>query len=741
MKKRVVNPSKYIIISVVLIFILLVIGLLSLGPFLDKVAAQVKTVIKAKTPTSEVDIALSPIPDKTYVTTAKLLRPRFASGVHVRNELKSYLTSFTAGKYDEAVHKIISFQGEINPFDLSTLLEIDTALADSIAKAAGTVKLAKDFSTERKSCEAFNGLLNPSLLIMDLTLWSGKSELYLALQQNRDVGMQCLFYYPQLSHGMVTYDVRTGRIVQRSAFCDPSETKSKCFGVWDYFWKFAVDPREGPINYGVGCSLTDWMNQGFICTHGVDIRNNTMMMNTIFSLDGTALLHIDVKDEFQNALGASGKMIIDNVKQKCAKVKEKSSKYGSIVPALTGAGSSLTGGVISTATAATGTGEGLKEEYEKAMLFASLFSEACTANPSDLAKDLAGGGGAGQFGLNKPNACILSDVKEVSSNGLQAEKACLDHFFGPRGLEQVQNLDGLPDNWCMPSASQSGSQCTDISCLLPGGDKGCGSDGTKCGREPTKQEEQYLKNAGAGAVGEKWRVVDTRKEIDEICGRKLGASAAACSSQSTKTAYVLKENIKASPKDPTTAPSPKGGGKVYTFQALVKHEQNHITKDDPKKSVDENDQVRKEEDKKNSKNFVNPPKGEPAPDGLEPDECSAQAQKVNAFADCLDKSQLKNIEQPNGLAPARGGSAPDPAPPGEEVGGTTVPKCDETSKSGGAGGYFGTKENSADDCIIGDFCDFGGSVLGGRMGTPKICQQVESTGEGKEPPCPGLGND
>ncbi len=374
------------------------------------------------------------------------------------------------------------------------------------------------------------------------------------------------------------------------------------------------------------------------------------------------------------------------------------------------------------------------------MLFASLFSEACTANPGDLAKDLAGGGGAGQFGLNKPNACILSDVKEISSNELQAEKVCIDNFFGPRGLELIQNLNGLPDNRCIPSVSSGDKQvCTSTACLVSDTKKNC-SDPSKCGREPTKQEQKYLKEAGAGKEGEKWRVVDTINEMAGICG--ADAKSSACTDKGKKTSYIRQENIQP-PGKPTMVDSPKNDGQRYTTAGIVQHEHNHITKDDPKKSGEQNEQDRKEEDKLKSKNFVNPPKGEPTPDGLGPDECSAQAQKINAFADCLDKSRLKNIEQPGGLAPARGGPAPDPFPPGDEVGGTSVSACDEVGNSGGAGGYFGTKENSADDCIIGDFCDFGGSLLGasfkGRISIK--CQQVESTGEGKGPSCPGLGND
>ncbi len=738
MKKRLSQkqfPMKIVIILLVLIVIVIDYYLITNIP--QEVAA----------PATELNQVLEPIPDKSYVTTAKLLKDnlQYRSGINANRELKKYLQDFTAHNYSAAAVQIIHWQDQLNGLDVKNMLAIDTVLSKSLEKAALNVRINKEnISKEQQSCGIFNGLLNPSLLVMDLTLWTGKSKMYPLLQHYQDVGKQCLIYYPQLSHGMFTYDVRTGRVVQRSVFCDPSENKSKCFGVWDYFWKFAVDPREGPINYGVGCSLTDWMNQGFICVDGVDLRSNPdgklMRSSLLFSVesDQIKIVNTDVKDEFQNALGASGKTIIDNVKQKCAKVKEKSSKYGSFVPTLTGAGSSLTGGVISTATAATGTGEGLKGEYEKAMLFASLFSEACTANPGDLAKDLAGGGGAGQFGLNKPNACILSATPELGATGLKEEMQCVNHFFGPRGLEQVQNLDGLPDNQCIPSASQSGSQCTDISCLLPGGNKGCGSDGTKCGREPTKQEEKYLKNAGAGAAGEKWRVVDTRKEMDKTCGRDRGASAAACSIQSTKTAYVLKENIKASPKDPTTAPSPKGGGKVYTFQALVKHEQNHIIKDDPKKSVDENDDDREEEDKSNDNNFVKPKGKKPSPDNLEPDECSAQSQKTDALADCLDRAQMqKFVKKPIGLAPGTKGPAPDPAPPGDEVGGTQVPACDETRESGGAGGYFGTKKNSADDCIIGDFCDFAQWAGASSLATiNKKCQMVQV--ENGKLPCPPL---
>ncbi len=702
-----------------LVVLLLVLVIIVVGYYLATHITK-----RIPTPAVEFDHILEPIPDKLYATTAKFLRdnPKYRAGVNINRELKQYLASFTTRNYRTAAVQIIHWQDQLNGLDLRNILAIDTVLSKSLEKAALNVRINKEnIAKEEQSCGIFNGLLNPSLLVMDLTLWTGKSKIYPTLQHHNDVGKQCLIYYPQLSHGMVTYDVRTGRIVQRSAFCDPSETKSKCFGVWDYFWKFAVEPNEGPMNYGVGCSLTDWMNQGFVCTHGVDIRNNTMMMNTIFSLDGTALLHIDVKDEFQNALGASGKKIIDNVKQKCAKVKEKSSKYGSFVPTLTGAGSSLTGGVISTATAATGTGEGLKEEYEKAMLFASLFSEACVANPSDLAKDLAGGGGAGQFGLNKPNACILSAAPELGATGLKEEMQCVNHFFGPRGLEQVQNLDGLPDNRCLPSASQDSSE-DEIPKAESGG---CGEAGESCGRSPTDDEEDAIDSAVQNSFYQgrtereysyPTRIIDSDEEMLEVCGSEDGKPRVACVDTYSGVVFLPNEAVQGNQDDSLVPAEPEGY--AVSRRGVIEHEYDHL--DNPTLSEDEI-----HERDLGYGGIVPSKSNQPTPDSLEPDECSAQARKVDALAHCLEQSQMRKLLGKRGREPT-----PDPVPPGDEVGGTPVPTCDEARESGGAGGYFGTKENSADDCIIGDFCDFTGPMyVNGRI-LDKRCLYVNTNSEG-----------
>ncbi len=679
------------------------------------------------TPQQHLEQILSPALRATYPPSKSLQNQGiYQAGFIPAETLKWYILAFSDDNdYGDTFSYLIQFQQGLNGIGLQSALTLDRALAESLAIAAE--KAIEAGENDAEACSYFNSLLNPALLVMDLTLWTGKSQIYPVLQQNRDVGIQCEFYYPQLSHGMFTYDVRTGRIVQRSVFCDPSENKSKCLGVWDYFWKFAADPLAGPINYGVGCSLTDWMNQGFVCTHGVDIWNNTLVMNTIFSLDGTALLHIEIKDEFQNALGANGKTIIDNVKQKCAKVKEKSSKYGSIVPTLTGAGSSLTSGVISTATAATGTGEGLKEEYEKAMLFASLFSEACTANPSDLAKDLAGGGGAGQFGLNKPNACILSATPELGATGLKEEMQCVNHFFGPRGLEQVQNLDGLPDNQCLPSASQDDSQETEEpSC------RERGETGGECGQPATEQQERAVEESREkskrgfqttdGRADNAKIVIFKSEDAKKVCGLD---TAVACVNKDENILYLNEDLVseEADSTAPTNVPSPLNDQTVYDRSTAIGHEVNHLNL-----PFDSHPEIYKKD--VDFGNFV-PAASQPSPDQLEPDECSAQAQKIDAVADCLEQSQMRNF-----LGKEGGKIKPDPLPPGDEVGGTPVPACDEAGESGGAGGYFGTKKNSADNCIIGDFCDFSAwGAVSSRTGFNKKCRFVQSE---DEQPCPPL---
>ncbi|MEK6951369.1 MAG: hypothetical protein AABX13_06625 [Nanoarchaeota archaeon] len=80
------------------------------------------------------------------------------------------------------------------------------------------------------------------------------------------------------------------------------------------------------------------------------------------------------------------------------------------------------------------------------------------------------------------------------------------------------------------------------------------------------------------------------------------------------------------------------------------------------------------------------------------------------------------------------GPTPDPNPEEREA---TIPSCDEAAQPNSGGGYFGTQVGAADQCLIGDFCDFTmWSAVSSRTGFSKKCQMVQGE-EGKKP-CPEL---
>ncbi len=365
------------------------------------------------------------------------------------------------------------------------------------------------------------------------------------------------------------------------------------------------------------------------------------------------------------------------------------------------------------------------------MLFASLFSEACVTNPAELAADLANGGGAGQFGLNKPNACVLTAVQEISSNGLQEEVECTNRFFGPTGLEQVQSLDGLPDNRCVPSAAQEAAELP----TTEENKKRCGNNGEKCGREPTADERDNIERAENVATDKYFqvehgdadyatiRIIDNDQEMLEVCGVPT-----ACTNSETNVMFLSNELVNdaaAGPDAPTEELSPISEELVYDVASVIGHEMNHINNPGLlEKEIKELDMA--------NGNFV-PPTGSrnPSPDNPDSDKCSSQAQRINALADCLERTQMNNLLKKEGRKPA-----PDPVPPGDEVGGSAVPNCGEAQVTG-AGGYFGTKKNSADDCLIGDFCDFTQwAGISSRTGFSKKCQFVQS--EERKESCPPL---
>ncbi len=702
MKKR--KNNRFSILITVLVVIILGFLLLKFLP---------KPLVLVPTPEQRVEQLLSPALQTDYSPPASLQNNSFyRAGFTPAETLKSYMLTFTNDKnYTDAYQYLIQFQQGLNGIGLNSALEIDKALAESLAIAAANVESVGE--NDKEACSYFNSLLNPSLLVMDLTLWTGKSEIYSAFQKYRNIGIQCEFYFPALQHGMFTYDVRTGKMVQRTLFCDPSEGKVKCFSVWNYFWKFAADPAAGAVNYGAGCSLTDWMRQGFVCVNGIDLRGSTSgirqlklkyyqylkIHDQIFPLSNSSyVVEEDVTDSFHNAPGASGRNILNNVKRKCSQIKDKASLYGNLAAGISDlyeeGSSSITGGVVGIDTTLTETEEDLQQQYEKAMLFASLFSEACMQDFSNLGNSLGGGiDSLGGRNLNTPLSCIISDLAGSGSSQLRETVECFAQFGQQQKmgalLSTSDSVQGIPDPKCKMSDARASKEA--LESLTP----------------PSPMEKTLYE----GLKGKSdFRVVDTNlfPYLCETCNKpNMGAF--------TPIAITKDENG-------NTIEAKQDGPIIYKEgyqydRETIKHEEWHascpqcteeqvkeLTKkgeDPPKKTVTP------AEAKKYCKDCTTlpdekPKEGYPEPEGE--DACSANAQRIEAFLNCMEPKSQETFSQPPGNRPT-----PDPAP--DDVG-QDITSCAEAVSAGGM--FSNPVVGSRDDCMFGDQdCNIPGAYYGG----------------------------
>lgn len=757
MKKRRSKYRKYLYILIA-VSVVILLGFLLLN-FPQKPSVQ--------TPEQRIGELLSPALQKTYSAPLSLQNISFyQAGFTPAEVLGNYMLAFADdNNFTDTYQHLIQFQQGLNGITLNGTLAIDEALAESLVTA--TEEVRKTGKTDKEVCGYFNSLLNPSLLVMDLTLWAGKSEIYPTLQQYQDVGVQCEFYFPALNHGMFTYDPETGKIVQKTVFCDPSEPKSKCFSVWNYFWKNAVDQQQGAINYGAGCTLADWMMHGFICVKGVDLQNDRLIKNQvkyleyyrihdiIFPKPGSSLLveEVDVKDSFTNALGASGKSIVDNVKKKCSQLKQKASKYNliSILAGGPGFGQDPTGGVIADDIVRTNIAENTREnplqEYENAMLFASLFTEACLQDPSSFAADFSSSGGAGGFGLNNAQACLLEGLPYRDTG-----RRCVDSF-GAKGIGKLgpgsagsagpdadkPGKAGIPDPECLKNRVAEPSY------------------GPSIGRLPSPIERAvYAANGGTG-------------EFDIVEDPELFGNACQCDPAKVRafTQFIDTKNEKGETiKTEQDGPTHYQSG--YLDRNTINHEEWHkkcptcteeqiqdledkdirapktpVTPQQAGKMCGDKCKTFNEEEKKSEQ-----PKSEPEnrPSDPEGDKCSAQSQKVDAASNCNFEKEVPR------KTTTKSGSTDPLGPDSDAYGGANPSTCGQAAPSNSGGGYFGTKEGATDDCLIGDFCEFPGALYGGSMQAlvSKKCQTVsgnsESTGSGQSTgglsgglQCPALG--
>lgn len=726
--KKMESKNVYILAIALLIILL---GFLFLN-FLQKPSVPI--------PEQQIRQLLSPLLQETYLPPLSLQNISFyQAGFTPSETLNNYVLAFTNDNdFTDVYQPLIHFQQGLNGISLNSALNIDNALAESLADAAEEVRIAG--MDNKEACSYFNSLLNPSLLVMDLTLWGGKSQLFPVTQKYRDVGIQCLQYFEVLNHGMLVYDPRTGKMLQKSVFCTPEE-KSICFNSWIYFWRFATERKEAPANIGTCSSLADWMMQGFVCINGVDLEENRLIKNVLpskivrklhinmlpphehvwitigelkspSSVEGT-----DVKDSFQNALGANGKTIIDNVKRKCAQVQEKTNKYTSLLPVLTSSSTSPTGSVVSIGMVSSNSEE-LQEEYEKAMLFASLFSEACIQNPKDFVADL--GDGATGTGLNKAKACLLDGIP-----GSNSKVKCVDAFRPGRRLGVGSTAGGAAPDADHPGKRGVPDQNCKVSEVI---DKSI--DTRNVGRAPTANEKKRFPDAG------NFRVANPQELSKFLNDNNLGQPKDRINTRAIsqwKEVKIGKKSEQAAPtvykegylnSDTVRHENWHGACPQCTEQQVQQLEDNEI--EPPKTTVTpqqaaqmckecttfpENQQQQEQQPKKDQAG---------QPEAPESDKCSAQAQRLETFSNCIDEKEgAQKVTVKEGST--------DPLGPDSEMYGGSARTCEQVAAGGG--GYFGVKPGAI-DCEQSQQaagCDFIGIVYlsSGQGLFSKKCQQVQ----------------
>ncbi len=216
------------------------------------------------------------------------------------------------GKNQEWVTHLGVWEDKILCMDSDNLFEIDKVLGSTIKQLADKVRIKPLLPDEFQTCNNFNAILQPSWLVMDFILNSGKSSIYKELQLAEDVGERCNFYYPKVSFPFVTWNYYTGEFEMYGLFCEKNKKNPECYASHDLFWTFALKP----VNYGVGCSLSEWADTGFICAEGISFQSPGKLLEG--ELMGSDIVYKDNQNEYKSPLGISGKDIVFNIQKVCS---------------------------------------------------------------------------------------------------------------------------------------------------------------------------------------------------------------------------------------------------------------------------------------------------------------------------------------------------------------------------------------------------------------------------------------
>ncbi len=322
------NQTKTAIVAIILFVVIIVVLILYLS--VSEKQAEKKLRL-------QIEQVYSSLPPREHSTQVAAWKGLEGCKLNLDSEINVLRTLFLQGNNTQWITRLGVFQDKLSCMDTETILQIDDPLGNALHQLAALVRRTTATEEEFTACNNFNALVQPSLLVMDLTLPTGKSSIYHEFKEAKDVGQRCNFYYPKVSFPFITWNVYSGKFDLYGIVCEKGKQNPFCWAAHDLFWKFALDP----VNYGVGCTLTEWASSGFVCAKGVAFRSPGGLLEA--KLKDNVIIQEDVQMMYVSPLGISGKEIVDNIAGKCT-IPTAGTGSSSIRPAANGTISGASGG-------------------------------------------------------------------------------------------------------------------------------------------------------------------------------------------------------------------------------------------------------------------------------------------------------------------------------------------------------------------------------------------------------------
>ncbi len=189
--------------------------------------------------------------------------PRCVDLLPPRQVLETYRLLVEREAWTEAVSMLDAFQRVLLCQSHRETMRLQRELGEALRLAADNVQRAKLTAYKQTACEQLNALLNPGLLVDDLTACQGGLDVYDALRDPLvlDAGRTCEEHYPSHRLGLWAYDVHKATMVSSSLMRDSTTVATVITKFWNEF--------PNPLNRGYCCSLADMLADGFVCGRGV----------------------------------------------------------------------------------------------------------------------------------------------------------------------------------------------------------------------------------------------------------------------------------------------------------------------------------------------------------------------------------------------------------------------------------------------------------------------------------------